>query len=422
MARLPRVYVENVLYYVTSRGGHNQNIFIQPDDYREYVSLINRYKEQYSFKLFGYILLPSHLHMLIELQNQIGISSIMHDINSIYTKLFNGKYNKKGHLFQERFKAKLAEKESSLLPLLRHIHLNPKRVDFTNYIKTYPFSSYPQFLNPEKRHFPELGSEIEEVFTLLKGREKTFERYTEFVTQIEIDEFKKKLHKGRILGPREFTEEIKKRIESAAQEQKKAPVPKKSFLIYMISSGITFLVLVFVILYFYRQHTVMKSEYNKTMALYNKTLDVLRSERDKAIEANKEIDDYVWKIRLTEDALKELEKAKMEIEGYTWRIDLRQVGGPGIAFNAQDTIIFKYNRLTSLNLSREGFSDANYSKRKLKDDTITWETMQTNELGESASWHGKWDGEVLKGVLTKRSADGAVRDFTFVSKGDRMKK
>ena len=178
MPRLPRVYIEGILYYVTSKGGHNQDIFIKPSDYHEYIALIDKYKKQYGFNLFSYVLLPTNLHLLIELKNNIGISNIMHDINSLYTKIFNSQYNRKGHLFQERFKAAFAEKEAYLLPLTRHIHMNPKYSGVAGELRDYPYSSYPQFLDPAKRQYPDMAGEIEEVFEALKGREDEFEKYT----------------------------------------------------------------------------------------------------------------------------------------------------------------------------------------------------------------------------------------------------
>ena len=144
MGRLPRVYVENALYYVTSKGGHGQDTFIDEADYREYINLIDRYKKQYGFKLYSYALLPTHLHLLIELNESVNISSIMHDINSLYTKMFNGKYKRKRHLFQSRFKAVIAEKTANLLPLTRHIHRNSSRIGISDDPKDYPFSSHIQ--------------------------------------------------------------------------------------------------------------------------------------------------------------------------------------------------------------------------------------------------------------------------------------
>jgi len=73
-------------------------------------------------------------------------------------------------------------------------------------------------------------------------------------------------------------------------------------------------------------------------------------------------------------------------------------------------------------MGKEGFPSAAYSRRELKDGKTAWDTLQKKESGETAGWHGRWDGAIMKGVLSKRSADGTVRDFSFVSMGERRKR
>ena len=182
MGRFPRVYIEGVLYYVTSKGGHGQDTFTHLDDYKEYVELIDKYKKQYGFNLFSYALMPNHLHMLIELKENIGISNIMHDINSLYTKKFNSRYNRKGHLFQERFKAVIAEKEAHLLQLVRHIHLNPVRMGMVEKPEDYPHSSHNKYLDQDKRSHPDMNREVEEVFRF----RWTARRYVEHVVAVVV--------------------------------------------------------------------------------------------------------------------------------------------------------------------------------------------------------------------------------------------
>ena len=429
MPRLPRVYIEGILYYVTSKAGHNQSIFIHPSDYKEYIALVNKYKSQYGFKLFSFVLLPTHLHLLIELKKNIGISNIMHDVHSLYTKTFNSTHNKKGHVFQERFRAVLAEKETYLLQLTRHIHLNPKRVKLVYEPRDYPYSSYSQFLDPSKRGYPDMKEEIEEVFQTLKGREETLQRYVENTDPAEINDFGKILHKKRILGSKDFSERIKKTIEDTAEIQKKTPLSKKLRLIYILLGGTLLFTAVITVGYFYKQATTMKSKYDKTLALYKRTIETLEREKSLAVTAKKGVEDYAWKIELTERALEDLKqkkagdaKAAMGLEGYTWRIRLTQIGGPSVDFPASDMVFFEGNRVTSINLSREGFPGATYSKRELRNDNIVWETMQINEGGDRASWRGEWNGKVMKGILSRRSAKGTVRDFSFVSMGERVKR
>ncbi len=421
MPRLPRVYVEKILYYVTSRSGYAQNLFVDASDFYEYVSLINNYKTQYGFKLFSYCLMPTHIHMLIELRNNISISSIMHDINSLYTKAFNSRYNKKGHLFQARFNAILAEKKDYILPFLRHLHLNPIRAKICDNPKDYPHSSYSRFVDPAHRGHPDMKEEIEEVFRALGGREEEFIGYTENVDQKELNDFKKKLHRKNILGSQEFTEHIKALIQDYVQEQRNQQRLKKVRPLYIFIAGATILVVVIIAGYFYRQSSAFRSEYQKTLALYDKTIDMLRIERDKALKANMDTKQYEWKIKLAEQALEDAKQAR-EIEGYAWVIELTSLSGLQNRFIKIDTLSFEDGRFNSNNMKQEGFLATNYTKNVHANGKVVWETMQSNAKGSTVSWRGEWDGEKMSGVLSRRYPDGRVRDFSFVSKGQRKKR
>ena len=106
MPRLPRIYIKGVLYYITCNGLHHQSIFKDQEDYGMFLELLKKYQDQYGIKLFSYVLLPGHLHLLVEMIGQDDdISGFMHDLNNSYTKYFNSRHNRKGHLFRSRFKA-----------------------------------------------------------------------------------------------------------------------------------------------------------------------------------------------------------------------------------------------------------------------------------------------------------------------------
>ncbi|MFH1867915.1 MAG: transposase [Candidatus Omnitrophota bacterium] len=427
MARLPRVYVEGILYYVTSKSGHNEDLFLDSADYKEYISLIDRYKRQYGFKLYAYTLLPKHLHMLIELKNNIGISNIMHDINSLYTKAHNGRYGKKGHLFQQRFRAVLAEKQPYLLELIRHIHLNPVRVKLVSEPCDYQYSSHLKYINKADRENLDMRSEIEEVFGILKGREARFDEYVKTKEHKQINELKKSVHKERILGSTAFIENIKKQIEDSIREQKKIPLPKRIKALYGIL-GVTFLITLASAINYSKQTDVLKSEYGKTLAMYESTLEFLRNERESALKQDKSVEDYEWKIGLAEKAMEEL-KLKRErsaqlaenFEGYTWSIKLTLIKGPAAGFPLDDMLSFSNNRVSLKNISEQGFGPSKYSRRLLKDGRVGWETMQINGKGETISWRGEWDGKAMKGVISKKSLEGTISDFSFISIGDRVK-
>lgn len=432
MGRLPRVYIEGILYYVTSRGGHGQDIFPHPEDYNDYLSLVATYKEQYGFRLFSYVLLSDHLHMLIELRKNVGISNIMHDVNSRYTKNFNGRYGRKGHLFQDRFRTVLAEKEPYLLQMIRDIHLNPVRAALAKDPKDYPYSSHARYLDPSKRTHPDMRSEIEEVFALLKGREEEFDKYVRSESLDNTGEFRNVLEKGSILGPKDFSDRIKRIIRESAEQDDAPKTSKRSNISYVIISGVVILISVIVVSYFYRQEKGIRTKYDETLVVYEKTLDMLNREKNIALKTNQDVEEYVWKIRAAEKALadvKEENRRKDEaalragkvLSEYTWNIELKPIPATTTAPIVSDTIFFEDNRMNSVTLNREGFQGSGYTRTESGRGTVIWETFQTGKTGETASWRGEWDGKVMKGVLSRRMGN-SVRDFSFVSVGERTKR
>ena len=429
MARLPRVYLEGILYYVTCRSGHGQKVFFDNQDFSSYLSLVAEYKKQYGFKLFAYVLLPAHLHLIIEVKNGIGVSNIMHDINSRYTKMHNSRYQKKGHLFQARFKALMAEKQPYLLPLIEHVHTNPLRVGLVSEAKDWDYSSFCQLTGQEAIEFFSLADEFALAAEVLAITQDELRSRLLRLPAASPNKFDIAIHKKRILGSLEFVEEIKSAIAKAQIEQAKAQKPRRPFLITVI---IILLVTVSgaLVTYFYRKTTTLQIKYDQTMRIYEQTLAMLNRQRDLALETNESVEEYVWKIRVAEQALEDYrleqkQKAKNRsgpvISGYAYRVGLRQIGGPNlekpIAF---DTLVILSGSVASRVLSQEGFNASNYSLKRLSGGRISWDTIQRNKQGQIANWRGEWNGRSMSGVLRRTWTDGVVRDFSFQSVGERV--
>lgn len=232
MPRVPRINIENALYYVTSRGDNNEYIFKEGSDYAVYLDLLRKCKSQYKFKLFAFSLVPNHAHLLIELAGETTISQIMHGLNSNYTKYFNAKHNKVGHLFQERYRLVLVEKEPNLLNVTAYIHLNPKALNLVSDIKDYEYSSYPLYMIEEesknrktekqkngKTDQIEMKAEIREARGPLKGG--TYADFLMNVQKEEMERLGKILAKKPVLGSDEFVEKVRAKIESDKEKADK---------------------------------------------------------------------------------------------------------------------------------------------------------------------------------------------------------
>ena len=93
--------------------------------------------------------MPNHVHLLIQVKKQETLNKIMRSLNLSYTLYFNSKYEKVGHLWQDRYKSKIIEKDSYLLECINYIEANPVRASLVSHIDKYPWSSYNLKATPD---------------------------------------------------------------------------------------------------------------------------------------------------------------------------------------------------------------------------------------------------------------------------------
>ncbi|MFH1354847.1 MAG: transposase [Candidatus Omnitrophota bacterium] len=142
MPRTARITVENACYHIITRGNQKQCVFGETVDYEMYLSILNKYKKRFKFKLYSFCLMPNHVHLIVEIKETFKLNKIMRGLNLSYTLYFNAKYKKVGHLWQDRFKSKIIEGNSYLLECINYIEANPVRASLVSQICGYPWSSY----------------------------------------------------------------------------------------------------------------------------------------------------------------------------------------------------------------------------------------------------------------------------------------
>ena len=378
MARLPRIYIKGILYYVTCRGIHNQNIFKDKEDYQMFLELLKKYQQQYGIRLFSFVLLPDHLHLLLEVTGEENdISGFMHSLNNTYTKYFNGRYQRKGHLFQGRFKAALVEKAPNLSTLTAYMHLNPKRLNLVSDAKNYPYSSCGYYLNNtvKDKQF-NLEQEIAEVLSLLEGR--GYEGFVNELTYEQGDELHKRLQRGGIVGSDEFVDKIRKEVDSyKTRNNNHGAVQGSPRYRLFILTGSVILILIAGIsgIYFY-----------------------FTTRDRKPIIDNQQI-------------LTQAIKSAEELDATEWEVKLMPVSGGD---ETLDTLNFTQGRFISGKLNTTGYTASNYTLTIEDNGKIIWETMQTGPQG-TASWRGELEQGIMRGILSLRQDGKEPQDFSFMS-------
>ena len=220
MARPLRIQYPGAMYYVTCRGNERKEIFRCDQDRKEFLDLLAQSVNIYNIKIYSYVLMNNHFHLLVE--TPLGnLGEFMRHFNIIYTSYFNRKHRRSGHLYQGRYKSILVDKNEYLSVLSRYIHLNPVRTkrmtggtkeERVSYLLNYQWSSLPGYLKEKKREgFIDYGTVLSEYGgDNPKGRESYKKRILNDITSgLDV---KDKIIGQSVLGSDEFISWIKERF------------------------------------------------------------------------------------------------------------------------------------------------------------------------------------------------------------------
>jgi REP element-mobilizing transposase RayT len=145
MPRTRRVKSETGIYHVILRGINKQIIFEDDEDHEMFLKTLKQYKSQSQYKLLAYCLMGNHVHLLLKTEKE-ELGQIFRRIGASYVYWYNHKYNRTGHLFQDRYKSEVVETDAYLFAVLRYIHQNPIKAGIVNKLEEYTWSSYAEYL------------------------------------------------------------------------------------------------------------------------------------------------------------------------------------------------------------------------------------------------------------------------------------
>lgn len=196
MPRAAREKSGSGIYHIILRGINRQIIFEDGEDAKKFLETIQKYIDISGFKIYAYCLMGNHVHLLLkEEQEELGV--IMRRIGASYVYWYNLKYDRCGHLFQDRYKSEAVEDDRYFLTVLRYIHQNPVKAGIVKDIDAYKWSSYSEYIGKGKM----IDKMVDTGFVLGlfdKNREKAMLSFAEFHKKQSDDICLDIIDKGRI--------------------------------------------------------------------------------------------------------------------------------------------------------------------------------------------------------------------------------
>lgn len=165
MPRKPRVKSATGIYHIIFRGVNRRQVFFDDEDYKTFLNQLKRYKPICGYKLYAYCLMGNHIHLLMR-EGHESLEKTFKRIGPAFSYRHNGKYERVGHMFQDRYYSEPVENPFYFLRVIRYIFQNPVKAGICNKPEEYKYSNAYKLLN-EKDDF----TDSDEIFELISPEE-----------------------------------------------------------------------------------------------------------------------------------------------------------------------------------------------------------------------------------------------------------
>lgn len=141
-------------------------------------------------KFICHCIMPDHYHLLIKIINDDFLSKYVSDVENSFTRYFNFKFNRKGPLWQSRFKSVRIESNEQLLHVSRYIHLNPTTSNLVSSPEDWPYSSYSTYINDKdflKMNMPEISISNSKIYKSFVQNQIDYQKRLKTIKKLIID-------------------------------------------------------------------------------------------------------------------------------------------------------------------------------------------------------------------------------------------
>lgn len=114
MPRTARIVIPNFPHHILNRANNKEIIFFGDEDFKFFLRQAKKYKQKFGLKIYHYCVMPNHYHFLIEPSSKESLVGFMQALILVYAQYVQRKYGKVGHIWQERYKSPVLEKEDYL--------------------------------------------------------------------------------------------------------------------------------------------------------------------------------------------------------------------------------------------------------------------------------------------------------------------
>jgi len=113
-------------HFVTFSCYRRQALFCTPTTRDLFLETLERTRRQFSLRVYGYVVMPEHLHLLVSEPGSGTLADSLHFLKLSFAKQsISAEHVDNGHFWQRRYYERNIRSYSDFMEKLRYIHRNP---------------------------------------------------------------------------------------------------------------------------------------------------------------------------------------------------------------------------------------------------------------------------------------------------------
>lgn len=209
MSRKPRIILPNVPVKLIQETTNNEQCFYRAEDHLYYLKGLQKYAQESGCAVHAYVLMPNHIRLLVTPADVWSVAHLMKHQGQMYTLYVNRVYQRKGSLWDGRFRSCVMDQENYLLVCQRFIEMSPVFSGLVSDHGEYPWSSYRANAYGEKSRLVEPHSQYLMLGSTANQRQAAYRKIFKEDLRLEtIQKIQKAANGNYALGDKEFIQKV----------------------------------------------------------------------------------------------------------------------------------------------------------------------------------------------------------------------
>ncbi len=149
MSYPPRIAPVGVPLHIRTRAVDREPLFRDGWDYEGMLWHLGRQVNRHAWSCIAYCFMPTHIHLVL-LPRRESVPEGMRDLLACYSRRFNGRWDRRGHLVERRYRSTAARSTEHLYEIMRYVPRNPVRAKLEERAERWRWSSYAATIGLEE--------------------------------------------------------------------------------------------------------------------------------------------------------------------------------------------------------------------------------------------------------------------------------